>query len=64
MVKGRPSLERNTLMQDQPSYLAEFAKGKAADEKLAALIEEAVKKQITPLLERLEEIERSLRRNQ
>lgn len=51
-------------MQDQPNYLGRFAESEQADAKFAALIEQAVKKQLEPLLERLEEIEKALKRNE
>ena len=51
-------------MQDQPNYLAQFAEDQKADEKLAELIERAVEKQLAPILERLERIERALSKAQ
>ena len=51
-------------MQDQPNYLAKFAEDQKADVKLAELIERAVEKQLAPLLERLERIERAVAKSE
>jgi hypothetical protein len=47
-------------MQDQPTYLADFAENKKRDALIALHLARCVEQQIAPILERLERLETAL----